>query len=116
VLFQHPEFREWFEATYRQKLDLHPELRLSDCEGCGSTGVPVLVDHCLTCVASDYGMSLGEKRIADALRTFVRILVNDPPDAAQRVVSQVMFSLADATRRITEHPAPADEPEDDDEK
>jgi hypothetical protein len=111
-LLDYPDFREWFRATHHVDLDERPELRLGECHGCGSSGVPLLINHCLVCLACDFGMSMGEQRIADALRAFIHVLVNEPPEAAHRLVSNAMYSLADAARNIAEDERSGDDPED----
>lgn len=96
-LLDHPDFQDWLRATYSIYLDEQPELALGDCEGCGGSGVPVLAHQCLVCLSVDFGMSIGERRIADALRASLRVFVEEPPEAGHRLVSQVMFALAQAT-------------------
>jgi hypothetical protein len=101
-LLDYPDFREWFRATHNVDLNERPELRLGNCHGCGSSGVALLINHCLVCLACDFGMSMGEQRIADALRASIQVFVNEPPEAAHRLVSDAIYSLADAARNIAE--------------
>jgi hypothetical protein len=115
-LLDRPEFREWFRARHRTEPGDLPELRRGDCHGCGTPGVPLLVEHCLVCVAEDFGIASTEQRIADAIRAFVRVFSHEPPELGNRVVSDLIFDLSQLARLPDTAQASHDTPQSDEQQ
>lgn len=115
-LLDRPEFREWFRARHDTDLGDPPKLRRGECHGCGTPGVPLLVEHCLVCVAEDFGITRTEQRIADAIRAFVRAFSHEPPELGNRVVSDLIIDLSELTRQIDTERASHDAPQSDEQQ
>ena len=99
-----PDFQEWFRATHgADPAELTPHA--GECDACGRSDVPLLLNECDVCLAGQFGMAMGERRIADAIRKFVHVLVHGSPEAAKQIVSQAMFALADLVGPIAVGPS-----------